>query len=255
LQRGLQRRTQLPRRQTISAARCAVGAIAACVAMRSELLIAPSILSADFCRLGEELRALEAAGADWAHVDVMDGRFVPNLTLGPPIVAALRGATKLPLDVHLMMVEPERYVDAFASAGADIISVHAEACVHLHRTLNHIRGLGKKAGVVLNPSSSEESIRYVLANVDLVLIMTVNPGFGGQSFIHEMLPKIRAVRNMIDNAGHKIHLEVDGGVALSTISAVRAAGADVCVAGNAVFKSEVGNYAEAIAQLKRAAAP
>jgi ribulose-phosphate 3-epimerase len=221
--------------------------------MHSDLLIAPSILSADFCRLGEELHAIEAAAADWVHVDVMDGRFVPNLTLGPPIVAALRGATTLPLDVHLMMVEPERYIEAFAHAGADMISVHAETCAHLHRTLHQIRALGKRAGVVVNPSTSEEVLRYVLPSVDLVLVMTVNPGFGGQSFIPEMLPKVRAIRQMIDNSGHSIHLQVDGGISAATIGAVRAAGATVCVAGNAVFKSGYANYAEAITQLRTAA--
>jgi ribulose-phosphate 3-epimerase len=221
--------------------------------MYSELLIAPSILSADFCRLGEELHAIEAAAADWVHVDVMDGRFVPNLTLGPPIVAALRNATTLPLDVHLMMVEPERYIEAFALAGADMISVHAETCAHLHRTLHQIRGLGKRAGVVLNPSTSEEVLRYVLPSVDLVLVMTVNPGFGGQSFIAEMLPKISAIRRMIDSSGRPIHLQVDGGISTATIGAVRAAGATVCVAGNAVFKSGYATYTEAVTQLRMAA--
>src|SRR3954469_16876703 len=156
--------------------------------------IAPSILSADFARLGEEVAAVEKAGADWIHVDVMDGRFVPNLTIGPPVVKALRKVTKLPLDVHLMIVEPERYVDVFAEAGADTITVHVEASTHLHRTLCHIRTLGKRAGVTLNPSTSEDTLRYVMDVVDRVLVMSVNPGFGGQSFIRAVLPKVAAIK-------------------------------------------------------------
>jgi ribulose-phosphate 3-epimerase len=197
--------------------------------------IAPSILSADFARLGDEVRAVEAAGADWIHVDVMDGRFVPNLTIGPPVVAALRRVTGLPLDVHLMIVEPERYVDAFADAGADIITVHAEASTHLHRTLQAIRARGKKAGVSLNPHTSEEAVRYVLDELDLVLVMSVNPGFGGQDFIPAVLPKLERLRAMIDGSGRSIALEVDGGVKVGTAARVAAAGADVLVAGNAVF--------------------
>jgi ribulose-phosphate 3-epimerase len=211
--------------------------------------IAPSILSADFARLGEEVRAIEAAGADYVHVDVMDGRFVPNITLGPPIVAAIRKVTKLPLDVHLMIVEPDKYLDAFAQAGADILTVHEEACTHLHRTLQHIRGLGKKAGVSLNPHTNEDVLRYVMGDVDLVLVMSVNPGFGGQSFIEAVVPKIERLRAMIDATGRAIDLEVDGGIKPGTAARVCAAGADVLVAGSAVFNG--GSYADAIAALRR----
>ena len=214
------------------------------------VIIAPSILSADFARLGEEVRALETAKADWVHVDVMDGRFVPNITLGPPIVAALRKVTKLPLDCHLMIVEPERYVDDFAKAGADVISVHVEACVHLHRTLSHIRSLGKRAGVVVNPSTSEESLKYVYDVADLVLVMSVNPGFGGQSFIESALPKIERIRKAIEASGRAIDLQVDGGVNEETAKRVVSAGANVLVAGNAVFSKP--SYAEAIARLRGA---
>jgi ribulose-phosphate 3-epimerase len=215
----------------------------------SSIIIAPSILSADFSRLGEEIRAVESAGADWVHVDVMDGRFVPNLTLGPPIVKAIRKVTKLPLDVHLMIVEPERYIEAFAEAGADTLTVHVETCPHLHRTLQHIRSLGKRAGVVLNPSAGEETIRYVMESVDLVLVMSVNPGFGGQSFIPDVLPKVRAIREMIDKTGRHIDLEIDGGIAEETAALATAAGARALVAGNAVFTKP--DYAEAIATLRR----
>jgi ribulose-phosphate 3-epimerase len=214
------------------------------------VIIAPSVLSADFARLGEEVRALETAKADWVHVDVMDGRFVPNITLGPPIVAALRKVTKLPLDCHLMIVEPERYVDDFAKAGADVISVHVEACVHLHRTLSHIRSLGKRAGVVVNPSTSEEALKYVYDVADLVLVMSVNPGFGGQSFIESALPKIERIRKAIDASGRAIDLQVDGGVNEETAPRVVSAGANVLVAGNAVFSKP--SYAEAIARLRGA---
>ncbi len=174
--------------------------------------IAPSILSADLGRLAEEVRSAEASGADWIHVDVMDGRFVPNITFGPDIVRAVRAATRLPVDVHLMVVEPERHLQAFAAAGADGLSVHVEACTHLQRTLHAIRELGKRAGAVLNPHTSEESLRYVLPDLDLVLVMTVNPGFSGQAFLGSVVPKIRRVRELIDQSGHAIDLEVDGGV-------------------------------------------
>jgi ribulose-phosphate 3-epimerase len=220
------------------------------VSTTQPILVAPSILSADFARLGEEVAAVESAGADWIHVDVMDGRFVPNLTIGPPVVKALRKVTKLPLDVHLMIVEPERYVDAFAEAGADTITIHVEACTHLHRTLCHIRSLGKRAGVTMNPSTSEESIRYVLEVVDQVLVMSVNPGFGGQSFIREQLTKVAAIRKMIDDRKLPIDLEIDGGITPDTAPDAIAAGARVLVAGNAVFNGN--DYASAIAALKGA---
>jgi ribulose-phosphate 3-epimerase len=213
-----------------------------------EVLISPSILSADFARLGEEVAALERAGADWAHVDVMDGRFVPNMTIGPLVVKALKRSTKLPLDVHLMIVEPERYVEDFAQAGADIITVHAEACTHLHRVLQQIRGLGKRAGVSLNPHTPEDVLRYVLELTDLVLVMSVNPGFGGQDFIPAVLPKISRIRAMIRASGKPIHLEVDGGVKPGTAKQVVEAGADVLVAGSAVFGAK--SYADAIAALR-----
>lgn len=197
--------------------------------------IAPSILSADLGRLADEVRAAEAAGADWIHVDVMDGRFVPNLTFGPGIVRAVRAATRLPVDVHLMILEPERHIEAFADAGADGLSVQVEASPHLQRTLHAIRQLGKRAGAVLNPHTSEETLRWVLPDLDLVLVMTVNPGFGGQAFLPSMLPKIRKVRELIDQSGYAIDLEVDGGIAPDTAHAVVEAGARVLVAGNSVF--------------------
>lgn len=203
--------------------------------MRRLTKIAPSILSADFGRLAEEVRAGEAAGADWIHLDVMDGRFVPNLTIGPLVVRAVRQATTLPLDVHLMIVEPERYVAEFVNAGADVVSVHVEASPHLHRTLQQIRAAGAKAGVVVNPHTSEDAIRYVLGEVDLVLVMSVNPGFGGQRFIPSALPKIAAIRRAIDALGQDAVLEVDGGVTAGNAGEIIAAGADVLVAGSAVF--------------------
>jgi len=197
--------------------------------------IAPSILSADFSALGAEVRAVEEGGADWIHVDVMDGRFVPNLTIGPLVVAALRKVTRLPLDVHLMIVEPERYIEDFAGAGADVISVHVEASTHLQRTLRRIRELGKRAGVVLNPHTPEDALRYVLGDLDLILVMSVNPGFGGQAFLPQVLPKVAALRRMIDASGFPIDLEIDGGITPATAPTVVEAGARVLVAGSAVF--------------------
>ena len=210
--------------------------------------IAPSILSADFARLGEEVAAVERAGADWIHVDVMDGRFVPNITLGPVVVEAVRRATSLPLDVHLMIVEPERYIDAFVKAGATTVGVHSETCPHLHRTLAQIREAGARASVVLNPSTPASHVELALADLDQVLVMTINPGFGGQRFISEMLPKIRQLRRWIDEQELSVRLEVDGGIAASTVALAASAGADVFVAGTAVFGAK--DYAAAIAELR-----
>ena len=214
--------------------------------------IAPSILSADLGRLADEVREVEAAGADWIHVDVMDGRFVPNITVGPPIVAAVRRATRLPIDVHLMIVEPERYLEAFAEAGADVLSVQLEATRHVQRTLSSIRALGKRAGLVLNPHTTEDSIRYVLGDVDQVLVMSVNPGFGGQAFLPLALPKLRALRERFEREGLDVDLEVDGGISPATARSVVEAGANVLVAGTAVFGQL--DRRRAIAELRAAAA-
>ncbi len=197
--------------------------------------VAPSILSADLGRLAEEVREVETLGAEYVHVDVMDGRFVPNITLGPAVVKAVRAATKAVVDCHLMIVEPERYIADFANAGADIISVHVEASTHLQRTLHAIRGFGKRAGVVLNPHTSEDSIRYVLQDLDLILVMSVNPGFGGQSFLPQVLPKLKAIRQMIDAGGYDIELEIDGGIGPDNAGLVTRNGASVLVAGSAIF--------------------
>ena len=214
------------------------------------VLVAPSILSASFARLGEEIAAVEDAGADWLHVDVMDGRFVPNITIGPPVVKSIRKVTKLPLDVHLMIVEPERYVDAFAEAGADTITIHVEACTHLHRTLTHIRSLGKRAGVTMNPSTPEAHIEYVLDVCDQVLVMSVNPGFGGQSLIPSQLDKVRRIRKMIDDRKLPIDLEIDGGIKPDNAHLAIEAGARVLVAGSAVFDTK--DYKAAIAAIRGA---
>lgn len=221
------------------------------------LRIAPSILAADFAKLGEEIRAVEAAGADWIHIDVMDGHFVPNLTIGPAVVKALRPHTSLPFDVHLMIAPADPLIEAFADAGADIISVHPEAGPHLHRTLQTIRGLGKRAGVVLNPATPVDEIDHVMDMVDLILVMTVNPGFGGQKFLASQLDKIKALRQSIDQhvagGGSSIDLEVDGGVDTDTIALAAAAGADAFVAGTATFRGGPSAYAGNISALRSAA--
>src|SRR6187397_2321967 len=214
--------------------------------MRRPLLISPSILSADFARLGEEVRAVDAAGADWIHVDVMDGHFVPNLTIGPGVVKALRPHSAKPFDVHLMIAPVDHFLDSFAEAGADIITVHPEAGPHLHRTVQRIKGLGKKAGVSLNPATPAKMLDYVLEEIDLVLVMSVNPGFGGQSFISSQLRKIEAIRKQIDRTGKAIDLEVDGGIDVATCRQAIDAGADVLVAGTATFRGGPEKYAENI---------
>jgi ribulose-phosphate 3-epimerase len=198
-------------------------------------MIAPSILSADFSRLGEEVRAVEAAGADVIHVDVMDGHFVPNITIGPLVVKAVRAVTSLPVDVHLMITNPDRYLQDFIDAGADWLTVHVEACVHLHRTLTYIRSKGKKAGAVLNPATSLSTLDYVLEEVDLVMLMSVNPGFGGQSFIESTLAKTARLRQMLDAVNPSAGIEIDGGVSPATIGRIASAGANIFVAGSAIY--------------------
>jgi ribulose-phosphate 3-epimerase len=215
-------------------------------------IIAPSILAADHGRLAEEIQTVERAGADWIHLDVMDGHFVPNLTFGPPIIGSLRNATKAPFDVHLMIEQPELSIDQYAAAGANHILVHPEASVHLHRTLARIRDLGAKPGVVMNPSTPIAAVAHVLHMVDLVLVMSVNPGFGGQKFLPEVLPKTRALRALIDERGHGTRIAIDGGIDEHTVGRAAAAGASVFIAGNAVFKSK--DYAASIRAIRENAA-
>lgn len=210
--------------------------------------IAPSILSADFSKLGEEIKDVEKGGADYIHVDVMDGHFVPNITIGPLIVEAIRPVTKLPLDVHLMIDNPDQYIEAFAKAGADYLTVHVEACRHLHRTIHFIKSFGVKAGVVLNPATPVESIQHVIKDVDMVLLMSVNPGFGGQSFIPEVLTKIKAIKKIIDENGLNVEIEIDGGVNEETARQCIEAGATVLVAGSAIYNQK--DREKAIAALK-----
>jgi ribulose-phosphate 3-epimerase len=218
--------------------------------MTAPPIIAPSILASDFARLGEEARAIEAAGADWLHVDVMDGHFVPNITIGPDVVKALRPLVSIPFDVHLMIAPVDPYLEAFRAAGADLISVHPEAGPHLNRTLKQIRKLGAKAGVVFNPSTPPEAIEWMMDEVDLILVMSINPGFGGQTFMHSQLRKIERLRKMIDATGRDIPLEVDGGVTPETAPLCIAAGATALVAGTAVFKGGPAAYADNIRALR-----
>lgn len=214
-------------------------------------MIAPSILSADFSRLGEEIAAVEKGGADVIHVDVMDGHFVPNITIGPLVVKAVRKVTSLPLDVHLMITDADRYIDDFANAGADWITVHVEACTHLHRTIHRIKELDKRAGAVLNPATPLTSLEQILPDLDLIMLMSVNPGFGGQSFVESSVNKIQTLREMLDNVGSRAGIEVDGGVSPSTIARVADAGANIFVAGSAIFGQK--DYEKTIQEMKRLA--
>ncbi|MFO7761655.1 MAG: ribulose-phosphate 3-epimerase [Thermodesulfobacteriota bacterium] len=215
--------------------------------LNTQRILAPSILSADFTRIGEEIEQVTEAGADIIHVDVMDGHFVPNITIGPPVVASVKKISSLALDVHLMISEPDRYIEAFAEAGADWITVHVEASVHLHRTIQKIKAAGKKAGAALNPATPLTSLDYILEDLDLAMLMSVNPGFGGQSFIPSSLDKIKELKKMIDNKGLSTGIEIDGGVSEKTIRQISEAGANIFVAGSAIFK---GNYQERISNLK-----
>jgi len=215
------------------------------------ILISPSLLSADFARLGEEVRAVEDAGADWLHLDVMDGHFVPNITIGPLVVEAIKKFARVPLDVHLMISDPDSYLEAFHDAGADVLTVHPEATHHLHRTLTRIRELGMKAGAALNPSTGLEAVKYVMPQLDVLMIMTVNPGFGGQSFISSLLPKVRESRELIDTSGYPVLLEIDGGVSPKTAPDLARQGADVFVSGSAVFGHPP--YGEVMSKLRMSA--